>query len=476
MHLNEGIAMRRFLSALALLAALVAVTPARAVDQADANWHQWRGPNANGLASQGDPPTEWDAEKNIKWKTPIPGRGSASPIVWGDKIFVLTAVDTGKPDPNAPAPPAEDETEQVAGGDDNEGRRGRGRRGGFGGRFGGDSGPRNVHQFLVICLDRNTGDVLWRKTAREAVPHESKHGDNTYASGSPTTDGKRLYATFGSQGIFCYDLDGNLLWERDLGDMQTRNGFGEGASPTICKDTLIVPWDQETGSKLYALDVNNKGETKWEIDRPGEVTTWITPLVVEAAGKTQVIVNGTERSRSYDFNTGEVIWECGGQGSNPIPVPVVFEDLVFCMTGHRDPAAVAIPLDSTGDITDTDKVAWRTEKGTPYVPSPLLIGDHLYITKGNNGVLSCLNARTGEPIIDQDRIPGIDNIYASLVGVGGRIYVTGRDGTTVVLKHGDEVEVLATNTVGEDVDASPAIVGDVMYIRGAEHLFCIGEK
>jgi outer membrane protein assembly factor BamB len=459
--------MRRFLSALALLAVLVAVTPARAVDQAESNWHQWRGPNANGLASQGDPPTEWNAEKNIKWKTPIPGRGSASPIVWGDKIFVLTAVDTGKPDPNAPAPPAAEEEEE----DDDDGDDGRRRRRGRGR----DSGPKNLHQFKVICLDRNTGDILWEKVAREAAPHEGKHGDNTYASGSPTTDGKFLYATFGSQGIYCYDLDGNLQWEKDLGDMRATNGFGEGASPTIYKDTLLVPWDHEDGSKLYALDVNNKGEIKWERDRE-EPTTWITPVVVEAAGKTQVIVNGSNRSRSYDFNTGEVIWECGGQGSNPIPVPVVFEDLVFCMTGHRDPAAVAIPLDSTGDITDTDKVAWRTEKGTPYVPSPLLIGDHLYITKGNNGVLSCLNARTGEPIIDQDRIPGIDNIYASLVGIGGRIYVTGRDGSTVVLKHGDEVEVLATNTVGEDVDASPAIVGDVMYIRGAEHLFCIGEE
>ena len=461
--------MRQFSGAFTLLIGLAAVLPAHAVENADANWHQWRGPNANGLASQGDPPTEWDAEKNIKWKTPILGKGSASPIVWGDKIFVLTAVDTGQLDPNAPAAPAVESEEGAKDGEEG----GRGRRGGFGGRFR-DSGPRNVHQFLVICLDRHTGDVLWQKTASEGAPHESKHGDNTYASGSPTTDGTRLYATFGSRGIFCYDLDGNPLWERDLGDMQTRNSFGEGASPTIHGDTLIVPWDQESGSKLYALDAAT-GDIKWEKDRD-EVTTWITPLVVEAAGKTQVIINGSNRSRSYDLHTGEVIWECGGQGSNPIPAPVVFEDLVFCMTGHRDPAAVAIPLDSQGDVTDSEKIAWRTEKGTPYVPSPLLIGDHLYFTKGNNGVLSCLNARTGEPIIDQDRIPGIDNIYASMVATDGGIYITGRDGTTVVIKHGDKLEVLATNTVGEAVDASPAIVGETMYIRGAEHLFCIDEE
>jgi outer membrane protein assembly factor BamB len=460
--------MHLFLRTLIVVIASFISSVACAVEQAESNWHQWRGPNANGMASQGSPPTEWTAEKNIKWKTAIPGRGNASPIVWGDKIFVLTAVDTGKPDPNAPAPAAEEEEEED---DDNgdRGRRGRGRRGGRGR----DSGPRNLMQFTVICVDRNSGDIVWQKIAREAAPHEGKHGDNTFASGSPTTDGKQLYATFGSQGIFCYDLDGNLKWERDLGDMKTAAGFGEGASPKIHKDTLLVPWDHESGSKLYALDAAT-GDTKWEVDRD-EPTTWITPVVAEAAGKTQVIINGSNRSRSYDFNTGEVIWECGGQGSNPIPAPVVFEDLVFCMTGHRNPAAVAIPLDAQGDITDTEKVAWKTKQGTPYVPSPLLIGDQLYFVKGNNAVLSCLNARTGEPVISQDRIPGLENIYASPVAADGRIYITGRDGTTVVLKHGDEIEVLATNTVGEDVDASPAIVGDQMFIRGAEHLFCISE-
>jgi outer membrane protein assembly factor BamB len=464
--------MRHLLSALALGLACIGASPAQAIENAESNWHQWRGPNGNGLASQGNPPTEWNAEKNINWKTPIPGKGSASPIVWGDKIFVLTAIDTGQPDPNAPAPPAEEAQEQE---EDNsgEGRRGRGRRGGFGGRFGGDSGPRNIHQFVVLCLDRHTGDVFWQKTARDAVPHESKHGDNTYASGSPTTDGHRLWATFGSQGIFCYDLDGKLVWEKDLGDMQTRNGFGEGASPKLHNDTLIVPWDQESGSKLYALDAAT-GDIKWEKDRD-EVTTWITPVVVEAAGKTQIIINGDNRIRSYDLATGDVIWECGGLGTNPIPVPVVFENLVYCMTGHREPGGVAVPLDSVGDVTDSDKIAWRTTQGTPYVPSPLLVGEHLYFTKGNNAVLSCLNARTGEFVINQDRIPGLENIYASPVAADGRLYFTGRDGTTVVLKHGDELEVLATNTVGEPVDASPAIVGDHLYIRGAEHLFGIGE-
>jgi len=465
--------MRPLLSATAMFVGYMFASTALAVDQADENWHQWRGPDANGVASQGSPPTEWDAENNtnIKWKTEIPGRGSASPIVWGDKIFLLTAIDTGKPDPNAPPPAAQEDQD-----DGDEGQRpdrgGRGRRGRWRGR---DSGPQNVMQFTVLCVDRNTGDIVWQKIAREAAPHEGKHGTNSFASGSPTTDGKRLYVTFGSQGLYCYDLDGDLIWERDLGDMQTANSFGEGASPTIYQDTLLVPWDHEGGSRLYALDAAT-GETKWEEPRDEEPTTWVTPVVVEAAGRTQVIINGTNRTRSYDFNTGKEIWACGGQGSNPIPAPVVFEDLVFCMTGHRDPAAVAIPLDSQGDITDTDKIAWRTEKGTSYVPSPVLYGDRLYFTKGNNGILSCLNARTGEPLIDQKRLPGIENVYASPVAADGRVYFTSRDGKTLVIRHADELEVLATNSVGEPVDASPAIAGDELFIRGEKHLFCIGER
>ncbi|HEX6963836.1 MAG TPA: PQQ-binding-like beta-propeller repeat protein [Lacipirellula sp.] len=451
--------MRALVFLTAALVVLLMTAPLRAVENADANWHQWRGPNANGTASHGDPPVAWSPEQNIKWKKAIPGRGNATPIVWGDKLFVLTAVDTGQPDPNA-APAAE-----AAAADSDSDRRG------FG-RFGGDSGPRNVHQFIVLCLDRNSGDVLWQKVARESTPHEGKHGDNTYASGSPTTDGERLYVSFGSQGIFCYDLEGNPVWERDLGNLQTRHSFGEGASPTIHKDALVVPWDQETGSKLYVLDAAT-GDTRWAKDRD-EVTTWNTPLVVEAAGKTQIIINGDNRIRSYDLATGEVIWECGGLGTNPIPMPVVFENLVYCMTGHREPAGIAVPLDSQGDVTDSDKVAWRTTQGTPYVPSPLLVGDRLYYTKGNNAVLSSINARTGEAVIDQKRIPGLQNIYASPVAAQGRMYFTGRDGTTVVLRDGDAIDVLATNAVGEPVDASPAIVGDTMYIRGVEHLFCIG--
>lgn len=470
------------------------------------NWPQWRGPEMTGVAPAATPPTKWDPETNIKWKTEIPGRGSASPIVWEDRVYILTAVDTGKlpdgavqqtaaeepvadkpadqPPAAEPAAPPEGERRFGGRGERGPGERGfgRGGPGGPGGPGGGrgpggfgrrDSGPRNIYQFNVLCLDRNTGEIIWEKTAREAAPHEGMHDTNSYASGSPTTDGKFLYASFGSHGVYCYDLDGKLIWEKDLGDMETRNGFGEGASPTIYGDTLLVPWDHEKDSHLFALDAKT-GEVKWEIDRD-EPTTWVTPLVIEAAGKTQVILNGTNRSRSYDINTGEVIWECGGQVTNPISTAIQYEGLVYCMTGHRGSAVVAIPLDATGDITDTDKIAWKTNQGAPYVPSPLLYGDKLYFTKGTNGVLSCLEAKTGEPLINQKRLEGVENIYASPVGADGKIYITGRDGTTVVIPNTGELDILATNTVGEPVDASPAIAGNQIFIRGDQHLFCIEE-
>ena len=327
---------------------------------------------------------------------------------------------------------------------------------------------------MVMCLDRNTGDVLWQKVANEAVPHESLHPTNTYASSSVTTDGKYLYASFGSYGVYCYDLDGDLKWTRDLGEMQTRNSFGEGASPTIHNGTLVVNWDHEGPSFIAALDAAT-GDIKWKQDRD-ESTTWNTPLIVEAAGRTQVIVNATGRTRSYDLDTGEILWECGGQASNPIPSPVARENLVYCMTGYRGYAVYAIPLDSVGDITDTERIAWHRDEGTPYVSSPLLYDDRLYFTKGRNGVLSCLNAETGEPIIDQERLTGMDSLYASPVGAAGRIYLVNREGTTLVLKKSDQLEVLATNVLDEPIDASPAIVGNQLFLRGDKHLYCIAQE
>jgi outer membrane protein assembly factor BamB len=424
------------------------------------NWHQWRGPNADGVAPHGDPPVEWSEESNLRWKVAVPGSGSASPIVWQDRIFVLTAVPTDQAGDKAAAAPEAD-----APAAEQEPRRGR-RPGGFGG----GRAPTNVHQFTILCLDRETGRTLWEQVANAEVPHEGGHQTNTFASGSPTTDGRFVYASFGSRGIFCYDMEGNLQWERDLGDMRTRNAFGEGASPKLEGDTLLVPWDQEEQSALYALDART-GETRWQVDRD-EATTWATPLVVEHDGRRQIVMNG-RRARGYDFESGDLLWECGGQASNPIACPITHEGLVYCMTGHQGNAVFAIPLGAAGNITGTADVAWQRTDTGPYIASPVLYGGILYVTKSRDAALSRLDPRTGAPLDGLTRLPGLGTLYASPVAAADRLYYTDRDGTTLVIAHGAELKVLTTNKLGEGIDASPAIVGKQMFLRGARHLYCV---
>jgi outer membrane protein assembly factor BamB len=464
------------------------------------NWPGFRGPEFTGVSSGANPPTTWSEEDNIKWKVELPGRGSGSPIVWGDRIYLQTAVKTDRIADSSPetanareanqfklasnarqlaqaetppttesVPPADGENREGRG----EGRRGRrGGRGGGGG-FGGGEVPTNYYKFDVVCLDRETGKIIWQKTATEAIPHEGHHGTASYASSTPVTDGKNIYVSFGSRGVYSYDMDGNLRWKKDLGIMRTRNQFGEGSSPALHGDTLVVNFDHEGQSFITALDART-GETIWKVDRDEE-TTWNTPLILEHGGKTQVIVNGMNRARGYDLSNGEIIWECGGQAMGAVPTTVAYGDVAICMTGHRGAALFAIPLSSQGDITDTDKVAWKLDQDTPYVPSPLLYDDHLYFTKSNNGVLSCYKADTGEQVYKATRIPDIDMIYASPVGAAGRIYIAGRNGMTAVIKHGDEFEVLASNQLDEPIDATPALVDNEIIIRGEKSLYCIAE-
>jgi outer membrane protein assembly factor BamB len=456
------------------------------------NWHQWRGPQATGVAPQGNPPIEWSATNNIKWKIAVPGRGSASPIVWGDRIFILTAVKTdrtgvppeatsgtnsriqfsafdGRTTVSRPVNFALAQSQQPST-DGNRDRPGPGRRGG--GRFN-IQAPTNYYQFNILCIDRNTGKTIWQRTACEVVPHEGHHETGSFASASPITDGKLLYASFGSRGIFCYDLDGNPKWNKDLGDLRIRFSFGEGSSPALFEDTLVQICDQEAGSFIVTLDAGT-GTEKWRKPRD-EVSTWGTPLIVEGAGRMQVVTSGTNRIRSYDLKSGELIWECGGLGSNPIACPVAVDGLAIVMTGHNDPAGIAVPLDSQGDITDTKKIAWRIEGSTPYVPSPLVYGDTIYFTKSRNAILSSVAAKTGEYIISQQRLPAISALYASPVAANGRIYISSREGTTVVVKHDSKLDVLATNRLDETIDASPAIVGKDLIIRTESSLYCISE-
>lgn len=418
--------------------------------EADRYWSQWRGPLANGVAPHGDPPVEWSEDRNIAWKIEIPGKGSASPIVWGDLVFVQTAVPKGEPivpDTNAEA---------------QDGRRPRGIQ------------PSQVQQFTLLAIRRQDGSVAWKKVLREEVPHEGTHATATWASNSPVTDGEHLIAFFGSRGLYGLDLDGNLLWEKDLGDMRTRRAFGEGSSPALAGNALVVNWDHEGDSFIVALD-KRTGEEIWRRDRD-EVTSWSTPLIVEHAGRQQAVINATDRVRGYDLASGDVVWEAGGMTVNAIPSPVHLDGLVIVTSGFRGNALLAIRLaDAEGDITGSDAIVWSLDRDTPYTPSPLLYGDQLYFTKTNDGILSSYNARTGERYFGPVRLEGVPNIYASPVGAAGRVYIAGRDGATLVLRHGPEFEVLSVNELDDGFDASPAIVDSEIYLRGKRFLYRISQ-
>jgi outer membrane protein assembly factor BamB len=431
------------LCAFGLAAVVGAAEPPAAAD----NWFHWRGPQADGFAPKADPPLQWDAKTNIRWKTALPGRGASTPIVCGDQIFLLTAIPSDRAVTADDVPKLDPKFEKKT------------------------QAPAQFYEFVVLSYDRTNGNLRWKRTATEQVPHEGHHPSHSFAGGSPTTDGARLYASFGSRGTYCYDLDGKLLWKRDLGKMNTRFGWGEAVTPVVSGDFLVLNWDQETGSFVICLD-SRTGETKWKVDRD-EVTSWNTPLVVSHKGRKQVILNGTKRIRSYDLETGKPLWECGGMTTNAIPSVVARDGVAYCMSGYQKSAAVAVSLDAVGDVTDTDKVLWRYGKGTPYVPSPLLLGDRLYFTQTNAEQLTILDVATGKAVLDRERLPGVKSFYASPVAAAGRIYFVDRGGTTLVLEAGDKLKVLATNRLDDPIDASPALVGKQVILRGEKNLYCI---
>lgn len=415
------------------------------------HWPSWRGPTANGVAPpSADPPIKWDDKTNIKWKVPVPGRGSATPVVWGDKLFFLTAIQTDREATPDEMPKVDPKYQTKT------------------------TPPKHWYKFDVICLDRHTGQEKWRKTATEAVPHEGHHNTHSYAAGSPATDGKRLYASFGSFGVFAYDLDGKELWKRDFGRMRTRLGWGEAVTPVVHGNSVVLNWDQEDDSKLIVLDAAT-GKTKWEAKR-AEKTSWNAPLVVEHGNRTQVIVNATNRARSYDLADGKELWAVGGMTTNAIPSPLAADGVAYIMSGYGGAAAVAVPLDSTGDLGTEGKVNWRYGKGTPYVPSPVLYEGRLYFTQANTGVLTVLDAKTGKPLTTAERLPKLTSLYASPLAAAGRIYLCDRTGTTVVLKAGDTPEVLSINALNDPLDASPVAVGKTLYLRAEKFLYAIEGK
>jgi outer membrane protein assembly factor BamB len=294
------------------------------------------------------------------------------------------------------------------------------------------------------------------------------------ASSSPVTDGELLFAHFGSRGLYCYDLNGELKWDKDLGDMRTRAGFGEGVSPALAGDRLIVNWDHEGQSFIVALD-KQTGREIWRKNRD-EQTSWTTPFIVEIEGKKQAIVAGTKKTRSYDVESGEVVWEASGQTANMIPTPVVGHGLVFLASGFRGNALQAIKLTAKGDVSGTGAIVWRHDRGTPYVPSTLLSGERLYFLKGNDAMISCFAAPTGKAHYEEERLEGLRGVYASPVGANGYVYILGRQGASVVIKDSPELTIVGRNKLDDRFDASPAIVGNHLYLRGHNNLYCIVEK
>jgi hypothetical protein len=445
---EKGIPMQLLIGSLVLTCLLGGAGDAeRGKVQAQHAWPQWRGPLGTGVAPHAQPPVQWSETKNIRWKTALPGKGHSTPIVWGDRIFLTTAIPYGEAvKPRFVRPGAHDNLAMT-----------------------------RPHEFVVLAVSRTTGKILWQRTVHKAVPHEAGHITASLASASPVTDGAQVFAFFGSYGLYCLDSDGALVWKKDLGEMHTKHGHGEGSSPALHGETLIINWDHEDQSFLVALD-KHTGKQRWRVAR-AEDTSWATPIVVEDGGTAQVIVPGTNRVRGYDLASGAVIWECSGLSSNIVASPVAANGVVYAGSSYDARAMLAIRLSGAkGDLTGTKQILWTRRRGTPYVPSPLLYGDSLYNLVHYQGVVARVDARTGEDQGGPFRLEAIDDAYASPVGAAGRIYITSREGVTAVISHGDRTpRVLAVNQLDETFSASAALAGRELFLRGERYFYCISE-
>ena len=289
------------------------------------------------------------------------------------------------------------------------------------------------------------------------------------------TDGQRLYASFGSAGIYALDLDGKILWEADLGEMRTRHTHGEGSSPALHGDSLVINWDHQGQSFLTALNTRT-GKERWRVQRD-EITSWSTPLVVDVAGKPQVIISATGKTRAYDLASGALIWQVGGLSRNVVSTPVAGDGFVYVAGSYDWQALLAIRLQGArGDLAGSEAVVWTRDRDTPYVPSPLLYQGTLCFTKHLSGILTCVEARTGKTLIGPRRLPGVGGVFASPVAAAGRIYIAGQSGVVTVMGLGGTFPVLATNRLEDSFSASPALAGGHLYLRGLEHLYCLASR
>ena len=412
-------------------------------------WPQWRGPSGQGVSDEKNLPSEWSATKNIKWKTAIPGRGHSSPIVWGNRIFLTTAIE-GEAVQGAKAVTHMLDGKEFLHPD--------------------SIGANRKHQFKIICLDRQSGKILWEQTAFEGTPYDDRHRKSSYAASTPVTDGKYVYAYFGSEGLYAYDMKGKQIWKADVGKFGTI-GMGTGTSPILYEDLVIVQCDEENGVASFIVGFDKKtGRQVWRTTRKIQVS-WSTPLLVRTAKRTELITSGTEAVVAYDPKTGAELWRHKGVESNAIPSPVAAGEMVVVSAGFPAKVVMAITLGGSGDLGD--KVAWQYAKGTAYVPSPILYGDYLYLTS-DRGVLTCLDAKTGEVKYEGGRVPVPASFTASPIAFDGKILLTSEDGDTFVIKAGPKHEVITTNSVGEPVYASLAVADGNIFIRGEKNLYCIG--
>lgn len=419
------------------------------------NWSQWRGPEGTGISTETNVPTEWGVDKNIKWKTVIPGRGQSSPIVWGNRVFLTTDIE-GDVVPGAKAIEHKIEGKVFVHPD--------------------AMGANRKHNFKVLCLDRNTGKVLWEQTAYTGTVYDDRHRKGSYASPTPATDGTYLFAWFGGEGdgLYCYDYRGKLIWKTPVGKIGSV-GMGPGTSPLIYENYVILQCDEEEAKSSFIAAYDKKtGKEIWKTQRKVQIG-WSTPIIIRTAERVELITSGNEWIISYDPKTGKELWQVKGHASNAIPSPLAGHGMVYVYAGFPVKKTIAIKLGGSGDISDSTNIVWQYEKGTAYVPSSILYGDYLYLMS-DRGILTCLDAKTGKIIYEGGRIPVPATFTASPVAFDGKILLTSEDGDTYVIKAGPKHEVLATNSVGEPVYASPAISDGMVFIRGENSLFCIGAK
>jgi outer membrane protein assembly factor BamB len=426
---------------------IVALVVAASGPLSAANWPQWRGEGGQGVSSERGLPAEWAPDRNVAWKVALPGTGHSSPIVWGERVFVTAAVE-GDTVPGAKA------AEHTMGG---------------AAWVHPDSVSGDRRQTLkVLALNARTGQLLWDRTAFDGPVYDARHRRSSFAGPTPVTDGVRVYAYFGPEGLYAYDLAGNLAWKA-VEPFKTL-GLGAGTSPVLSGNLVIVQRDEDEGQHSSIVAYNREsGKEVWRTKRPIQIS-WSTPVLLEASGRTELVTNGNELIIAYDPATGKELWRTRGVESNAIHTPLVGGGLVIVSAGYPAKKVMAI---RPGEVAADKRVAWEYDKGTAYVVSNILYGGYLYLVT-DNGVVTCLNPDTGAVVYQGGRIPVPATFMGSPVAFEGYVALTSEDGDTFLITSGPSHAVARTNSVGEPVYSSPAIANGRIYIRGSKHLFAIG--